>query len=139
LDPLARVMVRELLLSARNAGKTIFLSSHLLSEVELVCDRVAVLHRGRLVRLGRTADLLLSGQQTEIVARAIGPEYFAGAIARDGIVSFTIPTPDQRATLEKIWAQGGEVVSVNPVRRSLEEVLLEVTADKPSVPPKGIQ
>src|SRR5580692_286482 len=139
LDPLARVMVRELLLSARNAGKTIFLSSHLLSEVELVCDRVAVLHRGRLVRLGRTADLLLSGQQTEIVARAIGPEYFAGAIARDGIVSFTIPTPDQRATLEKIWAQGGEVVSVNPVRRSLEEVFLEVTADKPSVPPKGIQ
>jgi ABC-2 type transport system ATP-binding protein len=139
LDPLARVMVRELLLSARNAGKTIFLSSHLLSEVELVCDRVAVLHRGRLVRLGRTADLLLSGQQTEIVARAIGPEYFAGAIARDGIVSFTIPTPDQRATLEKIWAHGGEVVSVNPVRRSLEEVFLEVTADKPSVPPKGIQ
>src|SRR5580698_2936612 len=139
LDPLARVAVRELLLSARAAGKTIFLSSHLLSEVELVCDRVAVLHRGRLVRLGRTADLLLSGQQTEIVARAIGPEYFAGAIARDGIVSFTIPTPDQRATLEKIWAQGGEVVSVNPVRRSLEEVFLEVTADKPSVPPKGIQ
>src|SRR6202789_4371048 len=133
LDPLARVMVRELLISARNAGKTIFLSSHLLSEVELVCDRVAVLHRGRLVRLGRTADLLLSGQQTEIVARAIGPEYFAGAIARDGIVSLTIPTSDQRATLEKIWAHGGEVVSVNPVRRSLEEVFLEVTADKPSV------
>ena len=61
LDPLSRVMVRELLLGARNAGKTIFLSSHLLSEVELVCDRVAVLHRGRLVRLGRTADLLRGG------------------------------------------------------------------------------
>src|SRR5437667_325017 len=57
LDPLARVMVRELLLGARSNGKTIFLSSHLLSEVELVCDRVAVLHRGTLVRLGRTADL----------------------------------------------------------------------------------
>jgi len=55
LDPLARVMVRELLLSARNHGKTIFLSSHLLSEVELVCDRVAVLHRGKLVRLGRNS------------------------------------------------------------------------------------
>ena len=54
LDPLARVMVRELLLNARNAGKTIFLSSHLLSEVELICDRVAMLHRGKLARLGRT-------------------------------------------------------------------------------------
>jgi len=55
-------MVRELLLSARTNGKTIFLSSHLLSEVELVCDRVAVLHRGKLVRLGRTADLLQSSE-----------------------------------------------------------------------------
>ena len=64
LDPLVRVAVRELLLKAREEGKTIFLSSHLLSEVELVCDRVAVLHRGRLVRLGRTMDLLQSGEQT---------------------------------------------------------------------------
>src|SRR5579863_229773 len=63
LDPLGRVMVRELLLRAREAGKTIFLSSHLLSEVEMVCDRVAVLHHGRIVRLGRTADLLQMGEQ----------------------------------------------------------------------------
>src|SRR6202451_3561003 len=139
LDPLARVMVRELLLAARNAGKTIFLSSHLLSEVELICDRVAMLHRGKLARLGRTADLLQVGEQTEIVARAIGPEYFAGAIARDGIVSLTIPTSDQRATLEKIWNLGGEVISVNPVRRSLEEIFLEVTAEPPSTLSKGVQ
>src|SRR5271169_4918786 len=71
LDPLARVMVRELLLGARNAGKTVFLSSHLLSEVELVCDRVAVLHRGKLARMGRTADLVQAGERSEIVARGI--------------------------------------------------------------------
>ena len=59
LDPLARVTVRELLLRAREQGKTIFLSSHLLSEVELICDRVAVLHRGKLVRLGRTATCFI--------------------------------------------------------------------------------
>src|ERR1700687_4576217 len=90
LDPLARVAVRELLLSARNEGKTIFLSSHLLSEVELVCDRVAVLHRGKLVRLGRTADLLQAGAQTEIVVRAIAVTHFDGAVAQDGIVSFSV-------------------------------------------------
>src|SRR6202049_4956963 len=89
LDPLARVMVRELLLSARNEGKTIFLSSHLLSEVELVCDRVAVLHRGRLARLGRTADLLQAGEQTEIVVRGIATREVEGAVARGGIVSFS--------------------------------------------------
>ncbi|HXM63322.1 MAG TPA: ABC transporter ATP-binding protein [Terriglobales bacterium] len=139
LDPLARVMVRELLLGARNAGKTIFLSSHLLSEVELICDRVAMLHRGKLARLGRTADLLQSGEQTEIVARSITPSQFEGAATRDGVVSFFVPTRAQRAALEKIWNLGGEVISVNPVRRSLEEIFLEVTAEPPSTLSKGVQ
>jgi len=139
LDPLARVMVRELLLNARNAGKTIFLSSHLLSEVELVCDRVAVLHRGKLVRSGRTADLLRAGDQTEIVVRAIGVKDLEGAVARDGVVSFCVPAHSQRAALEKVWNLGGEVVSVNPLRRSLEEIFLEVTADPQSAPSEGAQ
>jgi ABC-2 type transport system ATP-binding protein len=139
LDPLARVMVRELLLGARKAGKTVFLSSHLLSEVELICDRVAVLHRGRLARLGRTADLLRAGEQTEIVVRSVAPSQFPGAVARDGVVSFSVPTRTQRAALEKIWNLGGEVVSVNPLRRSLEEIFLEVTADPPPAASKGVQ
>ena len=139
LDPLSRVMVRELLLNARNAGKTVFLSSHLLSEVELVCDRVAVLHRGKLARMGRTTDLLQAGDQTEIVVRAIAVTQFKGAVARDGVVSFSVPAPNQREALEKVWNLGGEVVSVNPLRRSLEEIFLEVTADPQSTASKGVQ
>src|SRR5438105_12122911 len=107
LDPLARVMVRELLLSARNHGKTIFLSSHLLSEVELVCDRVAVLHRGKLVRLGRTADLLQSSERTEIVARGIAATAFAGSFAQNGIARFSVPAADQRLALERVGTLGG--------------------------------
>lgn len=129
LDPLARVAVRELLLRARSAGKTIFLSSHLLSEVELVCDRVAVLHRGRLVRLGKTADLLESGGRSQIVARGIAATRFPGATARDGVVTFSVGTQQQRAVLEQVWNLGGEVISVNPERRSLEEIFLEVTGE----------
>jgi ABC-2 type transport system ATP-binding protein len=132
LDPLARVAVRELLLKAREDGKTIFLSSHLLSEVELVCDRVAVLHRGKLVRLGRTVDLLQSGEQMEIVARGIAPNAFGGAEAQDGVVRFTVESSKQRAALERVWHLGGEVLSVNPVRRSLEDIFLEVTAGQES-------
>jgi ABC-type dipeptide/oligopeptide/nickel transport system ATPase subunit len=139
LDPLARVMVRELLIGARNAGKTIFLSSHLLSEVELICDRVAMLHRGKLARLGRTTDLLQAGERTEIIVRALAPSHFEGAAARDGVVSFSVPTHGQRAALEKVWNLGGEVVSVNPVRRSLEEIFLEVTAEPLSPLSKGVQ
>src|SRR5579863_7129407 len=139
LDPLARVMVRELLLAARNAGKTIFLSSHLLSEVELICDRVAMLHRGKLARLDTTANLLRAGEQTEIVARAIALREFDGAVGRNGFVSFCVPAQNQRAALEKVWNLGGEVVSVNPKRRSLEEIFLEVTAEPKAAASKGIQ
>jgi ABC-2 type transport system ATP-binding protein len=138
LDPLARVMVRELLIGARNAGKTIFLSSHLLSEVELICDRVAMLHRGKLARLGRTTDLLQAGERTEIMVRAMAPSHFEGAAASDGVVSFSVPTHGQRAALEKVWNLGGEVISVNPLRRSLEEIFLEVTAE-PQSASKGIR
>ncbi len=129
LDPLARVAVRELLLRAREQGKTIFLSSHILSEVELICDRVAVLHRGKLARLGRTSELLHSGAETEIVARGIAVTAFSGAIQQDGVVRFKIATAQQRAALEKVWTLGGEVVSANPARRSLEQIFLEVTSE----------
>ena len=131
LDPVARVAVRELLLELRAHGKTVFLSSHLLSEVELVCDRVAVLHRGRIARMGRTSELLESKQESQVVARNIAPAEFPGALAQNGSVTFMVRAGAQRATLERIWALGGEVVSVNPRRRSLEDIFLEVTSEDP--------
>ena len=130
LDPLARVTVRELLLRAREQGKTIFLSSHLLSEVELICDRVAVLHRGKLMRLGRTVDLLHSTEQIEVIARSIPITLFAGAISENGFVRFAVPSNSQRTAVEQVWAAGGEVISLNPLRRSLEQVFLEVTSNQ---------
>src|SRR2546423_11095990 len=129
LDPLARVAVRELLLKAREEGKTIFLSSHLLSEVELVCDRVAVLHRGRLARLGKTADLLQSRDKAEIVARNIAPNLFPDAVTNNGVVAFIVLASAQRQAVERVWAMGGDIVSVNPLKRSLEDLFLEVTAE----------
>jgi len=128
LDPLARVTVRELLLRARERGKTVFLSSHLLSEVETVCDRIAILRAGRLVRVGRTDALLKSREQTVIVARNIAPAQFAGAAMNDGLVSFNVAAAAQRAAIERVWAAGGEIVSVNPARRSLEELFVELTS-----------
>ncbi len=131
LDPLGRVAVRELLLHARAAGKTIVISSHLLSEIELVCDRVAIVHRGRLVRLGQTSELLESRERWEIVARGIAPSAFSGALARDGVVRFTVPDCDKRAAIERVWQLGGDVVHVNPEKRSLEEIFLELTQEQP--------
>jgi len=170
LDPVARAAMRELLLESNRAGKTIFLSSHLLSEVEMICHRVAILVKGRLMTLGRTDDLLVSRDRYEIVARGVTAGSFeplaqftvaanssqvplsnsapvpqarvlsrdanpfdrlrassGQALGQDGRVQFIVAAQSQRDALEKIWALGGEVLSVNPVRRTLEQVFLELT------------
>jgi ABC-2 type transport system ATP-binding protein len=61
LDPVARADVRRMLKELKERGKTIFLNSHILQEVELVCDRVAILNRGELKRLGRVSELTAAG------------------------------------------------------------------------------
>ena len=127
LDPLARVHVRELLLRMRESGKTVFLSSHLLSEVELVCDRVAILNKGRLVALGKTSELLQSGDKSIIVARGVPATAFPDAMLENGVVRFAVPTVSQRSALEQVWSLGGQVISVNPEHRSLEEIFLQLT------------
>jgi ABC-2 type transport system ATP-binding protein len=127
LDPLARVAMRELLLEANRAGKTIFLSSHLLSEIEMICHRVAILDKGRLVKLANTEELLISRDRYEIVAQGVPADRFEQAQAADGRITFIVPAASQRDALDRVWALGGEVLSVNPVRRTLEEVFLETT------------
>jgi len=127
LDPLARVHVRELLLRMRESGKTVFLSSHLLSEVELVCDRVAILNKVRLVALGKTSELLQSGDKSIIVARGVPATAFPDATLDNGVVRFAVPTVSQRSALEQVWSLGGQVISVNPEHRSLEEIFLQLT------------
>jgi ABC-2 type transport system ATP-binding protein len=129
LDPIGRVAVRELLLRMKSMGKTIFLSSHLLSEIELICDRIAILHRGKLVRLGKTGELLESAEESEIVARGVDASQFADAAAENGFVKLKVRVAEQRPTIERVWASGGEVVRVNPVRRSLEDIFIQLTKE----------
>ena len=127
LDPLGRVAVRELLVRARSAGKSVFLSSHLLSEIELVCDRVGIVCKGKLMRVGRTSELLESAEELEIVASGVTPTEFPGAKNDNGNVVIKVKRAEQRRVIEQIWKAGGEVLRVNPVRRSLEELFLELT------------
>jgi ABC-type multidrug transport system ATPase subunit len=94
-----------------------------------MCHRVAILDKGRLVKLGKTEDLLISRDRYEVVARRIPPDAFQHSQRhnRDGQIAFIVPAACQREALERVWALGGEVLSVNPMRRTLEEVFLELT------------
>ena len=100
--PAARVAVRELLLKYRSQGKTIFLSSHLLSEVELVCDRVAILSRGRVIRTGTLSSMLETTDQIEIVAQAIPPTLFANSIPEGERTRFVVLKNQQREAIEQV-------------------------------------
>lgn len=125
LDPLGRIAVREILLKARNVGKTIFLSSHLLSEVEQICDRIAIVIKGRVARVGTVPELLEAQDRFVITARGIDELLFEGT-RQNGFIKITVPALGQRQTIEKIWLAGGEVIAVNPIRRTLEDLFVEL-------------
>lgn len=125
LDPIGRVQVREMMLRARQAGKTVFLSSHLLSDVEQICDRIAIVIRGQVARVGTITELLESQDRFVITARGIDALMFEGA-QQNGYIRITVPALKQRATIEKIWFAGGEVLAVNPIRQTLEELFVEL-------------
>lgn len=132
LDPLGRIAVREILLRAREKGKTVFLSSHMLSEIEQICDRIAIVIRGKVARVGTLAELLELQDSFLITARGIDAAVFAGSQENEQ-VRITVPAAEQRRTIEKIWLAGGEVVAVAPVRRTLEELFVEMASGEKQI------
>jgi len=136
LDPLGRRLVRDIIQSLRGSGATVFLNSHLLSEIEITCDRVAFIRRGRVVESARLGDLL--AQQTEVELRLDGqtPELLRELArfgpARDlgeGRLYVRLAGEEQVPDLVTwLVAQGVRVYGVTPRRTSLEDVFLRLMA-----------
>jgi len=112
LDPVGRRIVRELLEEMRRRGVSVLLNSHLLSEVELICDHVAIIARGRLVKAGTPQEL--AGPTAVAVETGSGVKTFEGA-ARD----------DAPAIVAGLVAAGERVYGVEVRHSSLEDVYLE--------------
>jgi ABC-2 type transport system ATP-binding protein len=129
LDPEGVLQVRQLLKELRAEGAAILLSSHQLSEVAIVSDRIAFLHEGQLLRYGRLNELLASSEQMEIVLASFAPdaEFLTnwGAESAPGV--WRIPSTETRRFLEEAWARGATLISVTLLRRDLTELFLEWT------------
>jgi ABC-2 type transport system ATP-binding protein len=131
LDPIGRRLVRDLIRGLRKAGKTVLFSSHILSDAEALCDRVAVLRAGRLVKVGPLGELLrLDVTHMEVLASGVG----AGtpgleAAARLDPVGDRVRLEIEERSLGRIVsaieAAGGRVLGVQPVRRTLEDYFFE--------------
>lgn len=129
LDPIGRRLARELIRSQREAGKTVLFSTHILSDAETLCDRVAVLRAGRLLKVGALGELLrLDVSHLELLASGVpGPlAALEGIPARSVGDRLRAEVPEGRlgAAVAAIEAAGGRVLSVQPVRESLEDYFL---------------
>jgi len=137
LDPAGRREVLQLLVSLKAEGKTVFLSSHILPEVEQICDRVVIIDHGKLIRTGRLSDMLGSGTAVEIVVDSLSQEMESAMMQRGGVVQrtpqgikVTTDLSRKRELAEALWSGGCDVVSLNPVRSTLEEAFLETVDGK---------
>jgi ABC-2 type transport system ATP-binding protein len=135
LDPLGRREVRELILRLRDKGCAVFFSSHVLSDAEALCSRVAVLVKGRLTASGRVSDLLaerarawelvVSGVSQTVIDR-LRPRLTKVTALGEGRFSLELPltiVPEQM--LAELAATGGRLVSLNPVRETLEDFFMQ--------------
>ncbi len=144
LDPLGRRDVRELILSLRDQGRTIFFSSHILTDAEALCSRVAIIAGGRLVACGRLADLSGDVQGWELVVTGVQPAAVSDLgsdvcrVTRitDGRYSLELTgarPPEQ--VLSQLVSRGARLVSVNPRHQTLEDFFVKQVGQDSKQPP----
>lgn len=134
LDPIGRREIRELIADLRTQGKTVFMSTHILSDIEALCDEVAILRQGKLTATGNLNDLLSSEDEQqgfEVTVANVGADQLKTSL--NGSANFTIDSraggsiircsdeSDIERILEIIKNSGGRLVGVQAVKQSLED------------------
>ncbi len=139
LDPIGRKDVRDLILQLRAEGRTVIFSTHILSDVEAMCDRVAIMVDGRLTDCGTLGDLVPPGARAiEFVAEGLPEELSqrftregAGVLQRDRSTVITFrEEATARAALQAALAAGATLISFTPHRSSLEELFVARASGK---------
>ncbi len=143
LDPIGRREIRELIADLREQGTTVFMSTHILSDIEALCDNVAILQKGKLAHTGNLDELLSKSGEKQVfeinvkgisaaklnqeVEKINGAEIFSKA---NGANIHVLDETDIDKILKITRENGGKLVSVQPVRQSLEELFVEVKNEK---------
>ena len=141
LDPIARREIRDLMIRLKGLGKTLLICSHELSEVEMVCDKIGIINRGKLIRYGKLLDLVLKDRAVEINVTALSEE------ARTGLESMqcSIEKSDAGLTrirlaagqelygiLDVLKANSAEIIEVLPQKESLEDLFIRTVKEEVS-------
>ena len=138
LDPIGRRLVRDIILGLKAGGKTVLFSTHILSDAEALCDRVALLRGGELLRVGPLAgilgsevshmEILVAGIGREAVER-LGPGLKASHSLGD---RWRLEAGEESlgAIVEGVLAAGGRVLSIQPVRQSLEDYFIKEMGER---------
>ena len=135
LDPAGIRSVRLLLRSLGEEGRTVFVSSHLLNEVQQTCDRVAILNRGRTVTTGSVAEVLARRVSSQLVVRVADLEAGAAALRHAGFTTAhddgslrVTAAPDAGPRITQVLAESGQwVAELRPEEATLEDLFLELT------------
>jgi ABC-2 type transport system ATP-binding protein len=135
LDPIAHKDITELIASLGKQGKTVFLSSHQLGDVETVCDRVAIIHRGKIVKIGTLEDLLRAGRTVITFAKAgsdlveeVKPH--AERVSADGeLVRVYVESEEDVHSVLDAARGKATLVSVLPQRQTLEDLFVEIVRE----------
>lgn len=138
VDPVGRRDIRDVLVRLKDQGKTVFLNSHLLSELEMVCDRVAILVQGEVATQGTIDELTAESQRYEVVIRGEAPAWVRESsscrteeVNGDKcklVMSGADPEPVQ-PILDGLLNDGIVICSVQPVRETLEDLFMRAVTD----------
>ena len=130
LDPIGRRDVRDTILRQRDAGKTIFFSSHIIPDVEAICDRVAILIDGVIKDVGDVKDIVaLDVESYEVTFTGVDPGTLGTQVMSSSVGSRSgwarVSAEQRDALIQELAAKGGRLVSVVPVRSTLEQFLVQ--------------
>jgi ABC-2 type transport system ATP-binding protein len=139
LDPLGRHEVRELIQSLKDEGKTVFFSTHILSDAEALCDRVAVIHKGELRGVGVVNDLrsAVAGKSEVVWEGPHALSTVSGFLAESHVTGETVRgvvrSADLDGLLEKLRQLRARLISVTPLHGTLEDYFLANTTEKEAI------